>query len=254
MIKKTLRWVGLVVAGLILIGLAVAWAFSEVRPDGVTGVAANELANRMEQVLQVQAWEETGAVMWSFPGGHDHLWDKDRNLAKINWGENEVLVNLDTKEGVAFKKGKQLSGSDARDMVQKGWEYWVNDAFWLTAPFKAFDPGVQRSVVVTEAGDSSLLVSYKSGGDTPGDAYLWHFDEEGKPDSWKMWVSIIPIGGIKVPFDGWLETETGAILPVSHSGLLSINLTGVKTAFELIEWFPNSDPFAPLLGGEAIGG
>jgi hypothetical protein len=66
-------------------------------------------------------------------------------------------------------------------------------------------------------------VTYKSGGSTPGDSYLWQLDEFGNPTSYKMWVKIIPIGGLEASWDEWKITQTSAKLPSNHT-LLSMNL------------------------------
>lgn len=235
------------VSGVVLIGLAMAWVANEIRPEGIPGEAADKLARKMQTSLNSEAWDETGAVSFHFFGSQ-HLWDRKRQLSKVVWGDYEALVDLTTREGVAMRRGEVLTGNDAREAIDKAWKKWVNDAFWLTAPFKAFDTGVTRELVIDQSGDSTLMVSYQTGGNTPGDAYLWKLENTGKPISWKMWVSVIPVGGIEVPFDGWTETETGAILPTGHSGLLGIEITNVKTADDLSEWYPESDPFEGLVG------
>ncbi len=247
---RWLRWVALFLGGAMLLLFAFRWAANEVRPTGSSGPLADSLALQMQAALGGNAWDETGAVAFTFRGNREHLWDRDRNLARILWNDYEVLVNLDTRQGLAWKKGKALEGKQAEKAVEKGWETWVNDAFWLSAPFKAFDPGVTRSVVPLRDGTSALMVSYSSGGSTPGDAYLWILGPDNVPVAWKMWVSILPIGGLKVPFDQWTTTSTGVTLPTGHSGWISLNLTNVQTAKTLPELVPGSDPFAPLLAAE----
>lgn len=246
MLKNTLKWIGLVVSGIIFIGLGVAWVLNEIRPTGVPGEAADRLARKMESALNVTAWDTTGAVTFGFAGAR-HVWDRKRQLSKVIWDDHEVLVDLTTREGLARYRGEILSGKEATTAINKAWKRWVNDSFWLTAPFKAFDTGVTRELVIDSSGDSTLMVAYQTGGSTPGDAYLWKLDETGRPVSWKMWVSIIPVGGLEVPFDGWTETETGVILPTMHSGILSIELTDVKTTSDLKDWYQDEDIFAPLL-------
>jgi hypothetical protein len=49
------------------------------------------------------------------------------------------------------------------------------------------DEGTTRSLVKNEDKTNGLLVSYASGGVTPGDAYLWKLDANGLPQSYKMW-------------------------------------------------------------------
>ncbi len=244
---KTLKWIGLGIAGFLLIVIAIGWALNEIRPEGVEGEVADRLARRMEKSLNADAWEETGAVRWVFRGENQHLWDRRRYYAQVMTGNMEVLVNLNTREGLVFKGGEPVTGEKATEWVEDAWKMWVNDAFWLSAPFKTFDPGVSRELFVNHDGDSTLLVSYQSGGATPGDAYLWHFDETGTPDYWKMWVSILPVGGLKVPFDGWTETETGAIVPTGHGDSFWPEITNVSTTFDLSDWYTDEqDPFRRL--------
>jgi len=73
-------------------------------------------------------------------------------------------------------------------------------------------------------------VTYNSGGSTPGDSYLWHFDDTGKPTHFQMWVSILPIKGLEASWNDWTTTETGAMLPTFHKMLvLGIELENIKT-------------------------
>jgi hypothetical protein len=102
-------------------------------------------------------------------------------------------------------------------------------------------------VVETEEGSEALLVKYGSGGVTPGDAYLWHFDDKGRPVSWDMWVSIIPIGGASASWDKWEELATGAVVSTSHDlGPLTTEITDLGAAATLSELVDGPDPFAEL--------
>jgi hypothetical protein len=115
----------------------------------------------------------------------------------------------------------------------------------LSAPFKVFDPGTERKLVDTEEGAHALLVTYESGGVTPGDSYMWLLDENYMPFAWKMWVKIIPIGGVKAEWLGWNETETGVILPSGHniSGY-ETRIVGLKTGNSIAD-MDMEDPFNP---------
>ena len=42
-----------------------------------------------------------------------------------------------------------------------------NDTFWLVAPYKVFDVGVERRLVRVNDNENALLVTYTSGGSTP---------------------------------------------------------------------------------------
>ena len=78
------------------------------------------------------------------------------------------------------------------EIIQTAQHFFNNDSFWLVAPYKVFEQGVERRIVDYD-GKKPLLVTYTSGGSTPGDSYLWILDENGFPTSYKMWVSLIPL-------------------------------------------------------------
>ena len=89
----------------------------------------------------------------------------------------------------------------------------------MVAPYKLFDPGVERRLVTLENGDDALLVTYTTGGSTPGDSYLWILDDNGKPKSFKMWTSILPLKGVEASWNDWITTKSGGQLPSCHHGL-----------------------------------
>jgi len=81
---------------------------------------------------------------------------------------------------------------------------------------KVFDTGTERSLVKYKDKDA-LLVTYTSGGSTPGDSYLWILDDNYIPISYKMWVKIIPIGGFEATWSDWITTDAGFKLPAKHT-------------------------------------
>lgn len=245
------RWISrlLVVFALLLVTLALGRsALSKPLPVGAPGPAAEALADALLSAVNAEAWARTGAVRWRM-SGKEHLWDRRRSLARVRNGDREALFDLGTAQGRAFDGGRELSGRAARKAVEKGYAAWVNDAFWLAAPTKIRDEGTVRSLVSTPDGDA-LLVSYSAGGLTPGDAYLWHLDATGRPTAWSLWVSILPIGGLRVSFEGWQTLSTGALVSTEHrlEGRLnlSFSLTDVEGAETLAALLPGEDPFAAL--------
>ena len=128
-----------------------------------------------------------------------------------------------------MKKGKSLPKDEGKAIVEKALAYFNNDSFWLVAPSKVFDAGTTRSIVVLEDGTEGLLITYNSGGTTPGDSYLWKLNPNGFPNSYKMWVKIIPIGGLEATWDDWMVVESGAFLPKSHTlGPVTLSMGDVK--------------------------
>jgi hypothetical protein len=157
-----------------------------------------------------------------------------------------VLVDINQKKGVARKNGKIVKGEEGQKLVIKAWKIWVNDSFWLNPVAKAFDPGTSRSLVTLDDGTQGMMVSYSSGGDTPGDSYLWLVDKNFLPTDWKLWVSIIPIGGVKFSWENWKTLSTGAKVATFHSGLIDIELRNVEGSKDLLTLTKGIDIFAEL--------
>ena len=111
-----------------------------------------------------------------------------------------------------------------------------------------FDEGVERSLVELEDGRDALLVSYTSGGVTPGDAFLWIPGPDGMPAAWRMWAQVIPVGGIEVTWEGWKELSTGAKVSTEHEGWgrLMTFITDVEGAENLEALGVDAELFEPL--------
>ena len=244
---KRLFLLGFVLILLIVIGLFITIkTTSEPRPEGQPGPQADALAEAMMQAIGHENWEQTGAVRWRFRGKNDHLWDRKRHLARVRWDDVEVLINLSTRKGRATRAGTPVPAEELEPLLQKAWAYWANDSFWLNPVSKAFDDGTRRALVDLEDGRKGLLVSYESGGVTPGDAYLWILDENNQPVAWKMWVQIIPVGGLETSWEAWSELKTGVRVSSLHKTPLGdLRLDNIEAATTLAELEPN-DPFADL--------
>jgi len=217
-------------------------------PQGETGSKAENLADKMLQAVNDSAWQATDVVSWNFKGMHDFVWDKDRHYTKVSWDDYEVYVDLNDKTGVAFVKSKQVKDSSANaEFVNKAYGFWVNDSFWLNPITKIKDAGTSRSFVeLKEPDQQGLLVTYNSGGLTPGDSYLWIIDTENyRPSAVKMWVNIIPVGGIEFSWEEYVRTETGAVVAIMHEGLLNIEINQLKTYPSMAD-FENGDIFEVL--------
>jgi hypothetical protein len=241
---KWLRRIGIGLGVLVCGALIVYFVFNERMPKGKVGAEAEALATKIQAAINIEAWDTTEAVQWTFKETHTFLWDKKRHWVKVNWGENEALIRIDSVDGRVWKNGEEVTSAKKRDkLLNRGLYFWMNDSFWLNAPAKLFDKGTERRLVNYE-GEDALLITYSSGGVTPGDSYLWRVDENGLPKSWKLWVKIIPIGGVEFTWDKWTTTKTGAKIATLHEGLLELPITNVKTG-ALLD-FGEKDPFEPL--------
>jgi hypothetical protein len=239
------------VLGLLLAAIGILFLYlRHPIPEGEAGPAADALARSIEKAVHRDAWDRTGAVRWTFRGKNQHLWDRQRQLARVRWGGREVLVDLQSRGGHAFRDGVEVLGPEKEELLSTAYGYWVNDSFWLAAVYKLFDPGVARTKASLEQGEEGLLLTYRLGGLTPGDRYLWIVGREGRPRAWRMWVSILPVGGIEFSIDEWTPLGTGALIPTRHSVLgLALRLTDVAGAQTLGELEPGVDPFARILAG-----
>lgn len=245
LVKKSLRALG-VIAALLVALVTGAWLYLRHPAPATAAGDADALARRMLASVDADAWARTGAVRWTFFNGDRHLWDRTRSLDRFEHGDLRVLIDLDTRRGAAWRGARALSGAELSEALDTAWRRWINDSFWLNPVVKAFDEGVTRSVARVDGRDA-LLLQYRSGGVTPGDRYLWLLDQNGRPRAWRMWVSIIPIGGLEASWEGWTRLSTGALVATRHQiGPKRMEIRDVAGAETLAALVPGADPFAAL--------
>lgn len=253
--KRFLKWFALGLIGFAMLLVFLGWWHDAPRPTGTPSAEADALAQRVLTAVDHPAWAKTGALEWTFAGRNTHLWDKDRGFARVRWDETEVLLDLrNGPSGSAREKGQALTGGALLDRLRTAYKRHINDRFWLYPFGTFFDAGVTRALATDEDGQQGLLISYSAGGVTPGDAYLWFVGEDGLPTAWRMWVDILPIGGISASWGGWQTLSTGLKVATAHEGVADIGLTGVKGAATLLALTDGTDPFAELVqkrGGQA---
>jgi len=242
--KKVFKILGIILALLLVVLVILYFIFNKPLPQGKKGPEAEALAQKMMKAVNKDAWDSTHVLSWTFRGTNDYLWDKKRNFVQVKWGDNKVLLNTKQVIGKAYKGDQEVTGDTANKLVQKAWGFFCNDSWWFNAAVKANDVGTERSIVKLDDGSDGLLVTYSSGGTTPGDSYLWKLDENGLPKSYQMWVSIIPVGGVEFTWEDWMTLDEGAKISTMHRGLLDIPITNVKGARDFSLW--KEDPFGSL--------
>ena len=227
--KKALRIASIIFLGLILVIFSFYLIKNEKLPEGTAGPEADELAMKMMESLNNEAWQTTQEVSWTFKGKHTYTWDKMEHVVSVKWDDHEVILRPEDKSGIV-QNGEEYSANEIKELINTSWDYFNNDSFWLCAPFKAFDPGTERSIVKLKDGRQGLKVTYTSGGSTPGDSYVWILDESNRPTSVKMWVSILPLGGMEFTWENYKSLESGAMIAQDHIafGSLNIDLTNVQ--------------------------
>lgn len=229
MTRKKGCFIALGVVMLIFIaGLIIGYfAYNEDKPVGTNTKAGDQLAIEMLDNLNITAYDTTRYFQWTFFRPNHYKYDKFEEKAWISWDDNKVYMDLKTQQGVVLSP-QGLSDDAQKEILDKAWSNWCNDSFWLLAPFKVFDPGTTRTIVSTDEAAHGLMVSYDSGGVTPGDSYLWLLDENKRPTGYKMWVQIIPVGGMYASWDNWKQ-YAGVWLATDHMiGPKAAKLSDVK--------------------------
>lgn len=229
--KKILKILGTLLAILILIAAVFYFANNESLPEGTQGKEADVLAEKMLSAMNSEAFETTEILEWSFRGKHFYTWKKQEGKVSVSWDDHQVELDLNDPA---------KSTGESPKLIQKARDYFNNDSFWLVAPYKVFDEGTERRLVQHE-NKEALLVTYTSGGTTPGDSYLWVLDSNYMTVSYKMWVKIIPIGGVSATWNDMTMMESGIKLPSKHT----LSLFGMELDMGTVKAYnPKADALA----------
>ncbi|WP_158849052.1 hypothetical protein [Algibacter sp. L1A34] len=206
--------------------------YNEELPTGTKGKQADELAKNMLRALDFEAYKNTDYIEWTFKNRHHFKWQKNENKCDVFWKDYRVALDLNNLSlSKAYIHGFVTDNEIADELKEKALNYFNNDSFWVVAPYKVFDSGTERRLVKLTNNKSGLLITYNSGGSTPGDSYLWLLDDNFKPTAFKMWTSILPIDGLEASWRDWKTTETGALLPTFHQLLfLGLEIDHLKTS------------------------
>lgn len=227
---KYLKWFGIFILLLVVTMVACTAVMSKKLPATVAG-DGDALAQSMLTALNKPAWDTLGYLQWTFMGSHHYAWDKHNNIANIQWGKNEVIMDLDDVDGDVFTNGVAVTDEKKRNkLLDRAWSFWCNDSFWMFAPFKIFDPGTTREVVSIEQEPNTqgLKVTYQGGGVTPGDTYVWALDEKNVPIGYYMWVDILPVKGLYSSWDNWIDIANVKLSTAHKMSVLKTKMTNVK--------------------------
>lgn len=151
-----------------------------------------------------------------------HWWDKRHGRCRVEGPDDQgrvitAIFNLSDKKGKAFTDGIiDTDSANIANIIQNGYERWVNDTYWMIMPFKLHDNGTRIKHVRTQEGANGatydvLELSFAPNvGLTPQDRYWlyvndkthlidrWEYVLTGqKPPpqgaSWESWTSIGPL-------------------------------------------------------------
>ena len=205
--------------------------YNEPLPSGISGQQADNLAHKMLEALDYEAYKNTAYVEWTFKKRRHYEWHKNKQTCNVLWKDFKVTLNFnDPNTHKAYIHGFIKDGEMANELIEKAIKYFNNDSFWVVAPYKVFDEGVKRELVKYN-NKEALLVTFTKNGSTPGDSYLWLLDDTNKPRAFKMWASILPIDGLEASWGNWFTSESGALLPTFHKLLFfGIEIDDIKTS------------------------
>jgi len=103
-------------------------------PEGIQGKEADQLAHKMMKALHKRAFDNTEIIEWTFRGKHQYKWKKKEGIVDVSWGKNKVILNLNDLSKSIGENSK---------IINRAFNYFNNDSFWLIAPYKVFDEGTE---------------------------------------------------------------------------------------------------------------
>jgi len=160
-----------------------------------------------------------------------HLWDRYTGDYRLSGTDKSgapytVLFNVNTKAGKAFVNGRPAEADKQAQLLENAYGRFINDTYWLLAPWKIFDPGVRLAYDGEKpcpgGGTCDVLkLSFDEVGLTPKDVYWmwvsrdghrmvqWQYVLGGAADppttaAWKDWKTM---GGIALSMDKPMSGE-----------------------------------------------
>jgi len=231
-IIKLLFKIAVILIGLVIIlFFAIYITYNTPLPKGKLGKDADLLAFNITKNLGYEAYQNTDFISWKAKNV-TYIWNKKEKEVTIKWADNHIIYNQNSPHKSIVHTPENISIQKKQKLIYTAEDKFNNDSFWLVAPYKFFDQGVERRYIKpTKNENASLLITYKSGGSTPGDSYQWFVDESFTPTHYKMWAEIIPINGLPATWSDWKKTETGAIIAHEKKvlGKITLPISQIKT-------------------------
>ena len=220
--------------------------------------SAVALARKMAEALGGwEVWQRLRYLEFTFAvvdGGkvvteRRHVWDRASGRHRVE-GEREgggsfsVYTDLRRNKGRAYRDGELLKGEEAEKYLENAYALWINDTYWLAAPFKVFDPGVRLSkaedTVVDGVEHRTFRVDFAGVGLTPRDVYWFWLDEEFRVKGWSFVLGGADAVPTRVRWTDWIRAGglwfSGARV-VEGSGR-EIRLSSIRVPEELpADWF-----------------
>lgn len=175
------------------------------------------------------AWESLRYLKFTFGmerGGERieiarHLWDRGRDRYRVEWEEGDSAVvarfNTISRDGDVFISGVPADTSSHSELLETAYRRFINDTYWLMAPVKMLDSGVNRSYVPdsSDADFEVVRLTFDDVGLTPDDTYWMYIGADS--DLVERWAMVLQGNPNTSPaFWNWLdyrdfEVEDGVV-------------------------------------------
>jgi hypothetical protein len=154
-----------------------------------------------------------------------HLWNRQTGDYRLEWGPSpdsqyvamfnvnafgEAASEAAPNAGEVYLNGAAVDSSAHASRMRQAQQRFVNDAYWLLAPLKVFDPGVNRAYVAdsSDAQHEVIQLSFGEVGMTPGDRYWLYVNAEtGQLDRWAFNLQGMPDDAPARAFD-WTDYQS----------------------------------------------
>lgn len=116
-----------------------------------------------------------------------HWWDKMHGRCRVEGPDDQGRIvaacfSLATKKGKTFTDGLlDTDSTNIANIIENGYERWVNDTFWIILPFKLHDNGVRIKHARTQEG---------SNGQTYDVLELWCMPDVGPTGEDHYWLFV----------------------------------------------------------------
>jgi hypothetical protein len=167
-----------------------------------------------------------------------HSWDRYDGRYRVegtapggaSW---KAYFNVNTKEGEYFVNDSRAEGAAKKAGLEEAYGRFINDTYWLLAPWKIFDPGVTLHGG-QEAKDSEgrscreIRLSFDNVGLTPKDVYWMDIDE--KTHRMTQWKYVLNGGSEPPTVAAW--KDWGTYGPIQLSAVKTLEGKPVEIRFE----------------------
>lgn len=90
--------------------------YNENLPTGTQGIEANQLATRMLDELNHDAYKATGYIEFTFKKRHHYKWNKAENTCEVYWNRFKVDLDLaNPNNSKVYRSEVIYTGNDAND-------------------------------------------------------------------------------------------------------------------------------------------